>query len=277
MSKRKTVVVSTEEVRASIENLIKSASSNALSAIKRKRLEGEINLLAGQLGELLRHLDPIAEPSVIFDPSNPQLVGRFIAIGLIAQPRTSLGSVPKTYGSGVYALYYKGSFPSYQPIAGSETPIYVGTTTPAIPNARTPFEQGPKLSGRLGRHAKNIGKATSTLDLQDFEFRSLVVQSGWEKQAEGYLIHLFRPVWNKEVQIISGFGKHGDSADTRTHGRSPWDTVHPARSWAGKSATDQKSESQIVDELATHFASHPPLPDVDAVLTEFFEELRQRV
>lgn len=277
MSKRKSGAVSTDEVRSSIEDLVQRASASPLSTIKRKRLEAEINGLASQLGELLRRLDPIAEPSVIFDPSNPSLVGRFIAVGLIAQPRISLSNVPKTYGSGVYAIYYKGDFAPYCPVADTETPIYVGTTTPAIPNARTPYEQVPKLTSRLGRHAGNIAKATSTLALHDFEFRSLVVQSGWEKQAESYLIHLFRPVWNKEVQIISGFGKHGDSADTRTHGRSPWDTLHPARSWAGKSATDQKLESQIIQEVATHFNAHPPLPNVDSVLAEFFEELRQTV
>src|SRR5690349_9852349 len=147
MSKRNLVGISTDELRSSIENLIQSASAKRLSTIRRKRLETEIQVLAGRLGELLRTLDPIAEPTVIFDPSNPSLVGRFIAIGLVAQPRISLDNIPKTYGSGVYALYYKGSFSPYEPIAGTETPIYVGTTTPAIPNARTPFEQGPKLSG----------------------------------------------------------------------------------------------------------------------------------
>lgn len=277
MSKRKSVVVSTDDLRTSVVNLVENASVARLSAIRKKRLESEISDMTGQLGELLRKLDPIAEPSVVFDPSNPHLVGRFIAIGLIAQPRLALGEVPKTYGSGVYALYYKGAFAPYRPIRNAETPIYVGTTTPAVPNARTPFEQGPKLSGRLGRHASNINKATSTLSLDDFEFRSLVVQSGWEKQAESYLIHLFRPVWNKEVQIISGFGKHGDSPDTRKHGRSPWDTLHPARSWAGRSTSDQKTEAEILAKLQTHFAAHQPLANIDAVLSEFFEELRQTV
>ncbi len=40
--------------------------------------------------------------------------------------------------------------------------------------------------------------------------------------------------WNSEVGICYGFGKHGDSAETRSNTRSPWDTLHPGRKWAGK-------------------------------------------
>lgn len=87
------------------------------------------------------------------------------------------------------------------------------------------MEQGAKLCGRLSDHRKNIDKATSTLNLTDFEFRSLVVQSGWETAAEDYLIHLFSPIWNSETNILYGLGKHGDSATTRANKRSPWDTA----------------------------------------------------
>jgi hypothetical protein len=274
---RKRTAISTSELRNTIHALVQEATANPPSAKRRRALEEEINELTAELGRLLRQLDPIAEPEVVFDPSNPKLVGRFIALGLVAQPRCNLGSVPNFYGSGIYALYYNGSFRAYRPISGTETPIYVGTTTPAVPNARTPYEQGTKLVGRIARHAKNIAKATSTLALADFEVRSLVVHSGWEKQAESYLISLFRPAWNKETQIISGFGKHGDSPEMRGHGRSPWDTLHPARAWAGKSATDQKPESKIVAELSQHFAAHPPYASVQDVLAEFFDELRRTI
>lgn len=269
--------ISTSELRASIEQLVSEATTSRLSTRRRRLLEADVNDLTAKLGNLLRQLDPIAEPDVVFDPSNPKLVGRFIALGLVAQPRCDLGSVPNFYGSGIYALYYNGSFSAYEPISSTETPIYVGTTSPAVPNARTPYEQGTKLVGRIGHHARNIAKATSTLALADFEFRSLVVHSGWEKQAESYLISLFQPVWNKETQIISGFGKHGDSPEMRGHGRSPWDTLHPARAWAGKSATDQKSKEEIVAELARHFRTHPPYKSVEAVLAEFFDELRRTI
>jgi hypothetical protein len=142
-------------------------------------------------------------------------------------------------------------------------------------NARTPIEQGPRLCGRLSDHRKNIGTATTTLDLADFEFRSLVVQSGWETAAEDYMIHLFRPIWNSETGILYGLGKHGDDAGTRANKRSPWDTLHPGRKWAEKSKEDAKSPQTIEAELARHFAEHPVFPDLQHVLTSFLDELRQ--
>ena len=166
-------------------------------------------------------------------------------------------------------------FPAYQTISGTETPIYVGQAAPGVSNARTPMEQGAKLCGRLSDHRKNIGKASSTLDLSDFEFRSLVVQSGWETAAEDYLIHLFRPIWNSETNIVYGLGKHGDSATTRANKRSPWDTLHPGRGWAVATLEDAKSVDQIDAELASHFRDHPVYPDLEAVLASFIEELRQ--
>jgi hypothetical protein len=48
---------------------------------------------------------------------------------------------------------------------------------------------------------ENIAKATTTLRLEDFEYRALVVQSGWQTPAEDYLIHRFKPIWNSEVRI----------------------------------------------------------------------------
>ena len=37
------------------------------------------------------------------------------------------------------------------------------------------------------------------------------VQSHWQGAAEGYLINLFRPVWNNETDVCYGLGKHGDA------------------------------------------------------------------
>ena len=175
----------------------------------------------------------------------------------------------------MYAIYYNGPFPAYAPISGTETPIYVGQAAPAINNARTPLEQGPRLSSRLSEHGKNIAKATTTLDLADFECRSLVVQSGGQTAAEDYLIHLFRPIWNSETNILYGLGKHGDDATTRANKRSPWDTLHPGRKWAEKSKEDAKAPGTIEAELTRHFAEHPAFKDIEHVLTSFLDELRQ--
>jgi len=212
----------------------------------------------------------------MFEPSNPKIVGRFVSLALVAQSRKPLSSVEKFYGSGVYAVYYNGKFPSYRELSKSETPIYVGQASPAIRDARTPSEQGDKLSSRLDEHRKNICRAASTLSIDDFEYRALVVQSNWETAAEDYLIHLFRPIWNNETNLVFGIGKHGDAAKTRANKRSPWDTLHPGRAWAADtSLVDAKKRDKIQNELRNHFKAHPVFHDMDALLMSFIEELKQ--
>ena len=275
MNSQSTAAGSVDALRASLERLSAEASGALLSSAKRKKLEAQVKEAIDRLTALLVKLDPIAQPTSLFDPSNPKVVGRFVALAMVAQDRHPLADIPKFYGSGVYAIYYKGSFPAYKPISGTETPIYVGQAAPAVSNARTPVEQGAKLCGRLNDHRKNVGKASTTLDVVDFEFRSLVVQSGWETAAEDYLIHLFRPIWNSETNILYGLGKHGDSATTRANKRSPWDTLHPGRAWAVATTEDAKSIEQIDAGLTKHFLDHPAYPDIASVLSSFIEELRQ--
>jgi len=264
------------ELRANSQRLGAEMDKPTLTPAARRALEAQIRAVIERLARFLNELDPIRQPTSVFDPSNPKVVGRFISIALVAQQRHALGEIAPFYGSGVYAIYYKGPFPLYAPLSNSETPIYVGQAAPAINNALTPTAQGDKLWNRLNEHRKNIRKAASTLDLADFEFRSLVVQSGWETPAEDYLIHLFRPIWNSETAILFGLGKHGDAASTRSNKRSPWDTLHPGRGWAADARlSDAKTPEQIAEELKTHFAAYPRFGTVEQVLEAFIEELRQ--
>lgn len=241
----------------------------------RKVFEKQVREIIISLQQLLNELDPIRQPTSVFDPSNPKIVGRFVSLALVAQPRQSLSNIARFYGSGVYAIYYNGKFEHYAPLSKSETPIYVGQAAPAISNARTPMEQGEKLSKRLEEHRKNICKADSTLSIGDFEFRVLVVQSGWETAAEDYLIHLFHPVWNNQTNLVYGLGKHGDAAKTRANRRSPWDTIHPGRRWAASTLQDAKSPSRIAEELNDHFKKYPVFTNLNDLLISFVEELKQ--
>lgn len=261
------------ELRDTLDRLTTQVNSTTLSARRRKELEGQIREVIDELAGFLNSLDPIRQPTAVFDPSNPKIVGRFVALAVVAQQRHPLSAIPRFYGSGVYAIYYDGPFEPYASLAGTETPIYVGQAAPAINNARTPLEQGAKLCGRLAEHGRNIAKAVSTLDIAHFEFRSLVVQSGWETAAEDYLIHLFRPIWNNETRLVYGIGKHGDAAATRGNKRSPWDTLHPARQWA--TTPDAKSVETITAELQSHFIAHPTFPTLESVLANFIDELSQ--
>lgn len=248
---------------------------------KATRLRADVGAISDRLLRLAQNLDPIKQPDVIFDPSDPRVVGRFVALALLAQPRRPLSSIIKFYGSGIYALYYKGNFEPYQPIAGNEHPIYIGKADPAMSTAKTPTEQGDKLTSRINEHRKNIQKAEDhkqpTLQVKDFECRFLVVKSGLQTTAENYLIHLYKPIWNDQTRICYGLGKHGDAPETRANQRSPWDTLHPGRDWAHRDPKmkDAKTAEIIRMELNEHFKKYPPVKTINQVFKLFVDEMKQ--
>jgi len=247
-----------------------------LPAARATRIRRTITEAYVKLRKVVEDLDRVKPAEFVFDPSNPNVVGRFVGITMIAQPRRPLATVHRFYGSGVYAIYYSGDFLAYKAISKHEHPIYVGKADPVAPAAKTAFEQGERLSNRLNDHRKNISKATTTLRLEDIEYRALVVQSGWQDAAERYLIDLFKPIWNNEVGICYGFGKHGDDPATRANLRSPWDTLHPGRDWAhrDRNMKDAKPRPQIITEIANHLAKNPPLRSIDEILRRFLHEMR---
>lgn len=234
-----------------------------------------LNDLTERLMSIAAGFDPILRPSSIFDPADPITAGRIVALTLISQPLHALASIPHFYGAGVYALYYSGDFEPYSQLASTDHPIYVGKADPSNSSAKDAIAQGTKLSIRLREHAKSIRSAESSLRIGDFKCRFLVVQSGFQKTAEDYLINFFKPIWNSETKICFGLGKHGDSAETRDNKRSPWDTMHPGRSWADKSSKDQKSVEQIVSQIAMHLLRYPPYSDIQQLFERFMDDMRQ--
>jgi hypothetical protein len=257
------------------EQLAREEASQ-LAAPRAKRVRKTISEAYEKLRKVMEDLDPIKHPGFVFDPSNPNVAGRIVGITMIAQTRKPLANVERFYGSGVYAIYYNGDFPAYAPISKREHPIYVGKADPSDPASKTAMEQGDKLSGRLTDHRRNISKATGTLRLEDFEYRALVVQSGWQNSAETYLIDLFKPIWNNEVGICYGFGKHGDAPETRANLRSPWDTLHHGRDWAHRDPNmkDARPADRILEDIKQHLAKYPPLGSIDEILRRFLEEMR---
>lgn len=250
--------------------------ASQLPAPRAKRVRKTISEAYDKLRKVIEDLDPVKHPGYVFEPSNPQVAGRIVGIAMIAQPRKPLEAVEKFYGSGVYALYYNGGFTAYKGISKKEHPIYVGKADPADPAAKTSLEQGARLAGRLNDHRKNIAKATSTLRVEDFDYRALVVQTGYQTAAEDYLIHLFKPIWNNEADICYGLGKHGDDPGTRANLRSPWDTLHPGRDWAHRDPKmkDARPAERITQDILGHLAKHPPLASIDEIVRKFLEEMR---
>lgn len=222
------------------------------------RLIGEIRQAVDRLTSLAQAIDPIRQPPLMLDPYQPEVLGRLIGETMLEQPRHKLQHLHEFYGSGVYAIYYRGAHVAYRMIADTETPIYVGKADPPTPLASTAIDQGPKLSGRLREHAKSI-RAAENLAVDDFDCRFLVVKSGLQKAAEDFLLSYFRPIWNQAS--CKGFGKHGDDPGRRNNTRSEWDTLHPGRPWATRKGNrpNPKPVSKIIADIAAHYAAHPPL------------------
>lgn len=265
------------ELDSVVDKILSEESGTSLRAIKNVRHAIEAG--AKRLNEAAAALDPVIRPASIFDPADPTTAGRVVALTLVAQKRYRLARIPLFYGAGVYALYYKGEakrFPAYDPLVGKDHPIYVGKADPADPAAKDAIGQGKELAKRLREHAARIMKAHTTLDIKDFECRFLICQSGIQRSAEAYLIHFFRPIWNSDTKICFGMSKHGDSADTRGNGRSPWFTMHPGVNWADNPIlNDQKPKAQIEPDIAKHFVVLPPCKDIHEIFDLFMSSLQQ--
>jgi hypothetical protein len=250
----------TENLHAFIAELPEKEALAKLRPTRLNALKSEIEAAIIRLQMFSRELDPVSQPQFIFDPAHPQVIGELIGRTLLLQPTKKLKDISKFYGSGVYAIYYRGDFPAYAPISRTDNPIYVGKADPASLNAQTVEQQGSGLSTRLLDHKRRIAAATN-ISLDDFDCRFVVVKSAWQETAEDYLIALFKPIWNNEMRICYGFGKHGDAAKTRANRRSPWDTLHPGRKWAAThdNVPNEKSVEKIIAEIAEHFVKYPPI------------------
>ena len=269
---RRPELCSADETAALLDQFVALVRDAEMTDPSRRKVLAAITAMRENLDRLERDVDPVTLPDAFFDPSEPRLIGYFVALALISQDRRRLHEIKPFYGAGVYAIYYTGPNPVYRAISNSETPIYVGKADPPI-GAATLLEQETKLYGRLNEHRRNIARVAG-IDLHDFEYRALAVQSGYQAAAENHLINLFRPVWNNETKILFGIGKHGDSASTRANRRSPWDTMHPGRSWAEDNEAG-KSVDEITQEVARHFAATTVFDETRDVFAAFADGIRR--
>lgn len=194
----------------------------------------------------------------LYNPLDKRNLGVSVADALLARPITPLPPNESFVGAGIYAIYYVGGYPAYQPISNKnrshkfKAPIYVGKAVP--PGARkggfgldTP--SGNVLFKRLSEHAENI-KCVKNLDTRDFFCRYLVVDDIWIPLGESLLIEMFSPPWNK---VIDGFGNHDPGSGRHNQQCSPWDLLHPGRPWATKLKANNKTEKDFLRELEAFF------------------------
>jgi hypothetical protein len=172
-------------------------------------------------------------------------------------------------GAGIYAIYYVGSFPAYQKISERNLddhfaqPIYVGKAVPkGARKGSFTFDSSRSnaLRSRLGQHGASISESQN-LSLDDFFYRSLVVEDIWIPLGESVLIEEFRPLWNL---VVDGFGNKDPGKRRATQFKSMWDVLHPGRQFAEKLApsnwTAQKLEERIAQALAGALPPEEELP-----------------
>nr|VFK37839.1 MAG: Eco29kI restriction endonuclease [Candidatus Kentron sp. SD]VFK42500.1 MAG: Eco29kI restriction endonuclease [Candidatus Kentron sp. SD] len=199
-------------------------------------------------------------------PSNPldkRHLGESVGRAMLSQPAIPLQGLRAFNGAGIYAIYYTGGFPCYQPIsernrnARFEAPIYVGKAAPkgARKGGELDVVPGKVLHNRLGQHAKSILDA-SNLDLADFHCRYLIVDDIWIPLGESLLIAKFNPLWNK---LIDGFGNHNPGKGRHAGLRPRWDVLHPGRPWADLCQPRDETASHITREVSDYLRNNPPL------------------
>jgi hypothetical protein len=115
-------------------------------------------------------------------------------------------------------------------------------------------------------HLRRSIKPSRNLNHEDFYARYLVVQSGLEKAAEDFLIRRYLPAWNKEANVCSGIGKHGDVARQEL---SDWDIMHGDRQWAlAQTSRTKKTERIVSGNIKSFFRKQ--LADEPAKWTSLF-------
>jgi hypothetical protein len=187
-----------------------------------------------------------------YNPLDKLNLARSIEVELLQHPPVSMETLGDINGAGVYAIYYAGDFPAYRPISGADRPIYVGK---AIPKGGrkgglgSNAAVGRSLRDRLSQHASSISQA-SNVNLSDFSVRQLVVDDIWIPLGENMLIESFRPIWNV---VIDGFGNKTPGARRATQYRSPWDVIHPGRSFSEMLASNPIPAEEFLRRIADFF------------------------
>ncbi len=253
-----------QRLRKSLRSFKKFKAADRPSNGVTKRFVAESGALFNELRHVREQISPVRFGAIGITLGRSDSIAKFFSFSFTNQKKRVLERLVDSpfYGAGVYAIYYHGETEkAYLPLSCSETPIYVGKADPKNPQAETVEEQGQALYSRLKQHSNSMLKAN--LPLADFYYRAAPIQTGMQSAVEDFMIRLFRPIWNKEIKICFGIGKHGDSANTRANRRSPWDTMHPGRKWAADTKVDQKNRAEIEANIADHFKNHPVIANKD--------------
>jgi hypothetical protein len=195
-----------------------------------------------------------------YNPLQKRNLAESIVRAILEREPRRLSDTDELHGAGVYIIYYTGDSPLYAPVAALnregrfEQPIYIGK---AIPKGGRKggfadddsAAKGKALKDRLGQHFASVREAEN-LDESDFLYRCLVVDEIFIPLGENMLIERFRPVWNV---VIDGFGNKDPGRRRSDQYRSPWDVLHPGRSFANKLGEHPNTAEEFAISVKTFF------------------------
>lgn len=193
------------------------------------------------------------ENESVFNPLAKRNLGKSVVDALLETTALPLKAVGIFPGAGVYAIYYHGSFPNYRPLSQqnqteSTYPIYVGKAIPKGGRKGTSSDaslDSTALSKRLQEHKASI-ESVASLKIEDFTYRSLVVDDIWISLGETLVIQRFQPLWN---QVVDGFGNHDPGGGRYSGMRPAWDELHPGRAWATRCQAPKLTRKQILEAV----------------------------
>lgn len=205
--------------------------------------------------------DQPSETGRLFNPLDKKQLAASVGEALLTSQLHPLPPVSRFSGAGVYAIYYFGDSPIYRTLTSLNaavqcevpTPIYVGKAVPTgARKGEVEFDAtvGSALYSRLREHAESIRQANN-LDVADFKCRYLVVDDIWIPLGESLLIRKFRPLWNV---TIDGFGNHNPGAGRHRQQRSPWDVLHPGRTWVDRLAPCTTTDEALIEKIEKRFS-----------------------
>lgn len=173
-------------------------------------------------------------------PWDEAAIDRRLALAVSRACETALAEAEPPASTAAYLLYYRGDLALYRPVARSQTPIYVGSAK--------------NLRRRLGEHRASI-RAARSLGITDFAVRIVETPThDAAAYAESRLITLHRPVWNREK--FAGFGsKHQGLGRIAAQAPSPWDSLHPGRTWARP--PDRNTRRRLLSAVERTLATLP--------------------
>lgn len=192
-----------------------------------------------------------------YNPLDTRNLAENIADVLLKRPTEPLPPSSSFPGTGIYAIYYTGDFPPYQPLINANhkdfiIPIYVGKAVPkggrtgAVVLGAPP---GNVLFDRLSQHAESISQSEN-LKIEHFRCRYLTLEAVWIPLGESLLIQRYSPLWNS---VIKGFGNHDPGGGRYNQKCSAWDALHPGRSWALRCQPFDQTEAELAAKVERYF------------------------